>query len=255
MFFSQLSTAVSSFFEAHRFIKKHNLWTFVLLPGIINLFIFLFVTVAAWQLSDQFIQYLTDTLMPNWESLNWLKSAVIFVLHIAIRILFFTLYLFVYKQCVLVIMAPIMAYLTEIVMEKQGYPVPPFEVSTFLKNTWRGITIAIINLFKEFVLLLLLGFLVSVPILGLLVPIIGFLVTAYFYGYSLMDYRSEIQGLKRKESNLFVFKHKGIAVGIGGMFYLMLLIPFAGILLAPSYSIVAANISLDLVEKKVQSRK
>jgi CysZ protein len=42
----------------------------------------------------------------------------------------------------------------------------------------------------------------------------------------------------------FISQHRGLAIGNGLVFYLMHFIPFVGWVLAPSYALVAATISL-----------
>lgn len=60
----------------------------------------------------------------------------------------------------------------------------------------------------------------------------------------MLDYSCERHKLSPSESILYISKHKGLAIGNGLLFYLMHGIPLIGWLLAPSYAVVAATISL-----------
>jgi CysZ protein len=52
------------------------------------------------------------------------------------------------------------------------------------------------------------------------------------------------------ESIFFIGNHKGLALGNGMMFYLMHFIPVVGWILAPTYAVVAATISLHPLKQK-----
>jgi CysZ protein len=60
----------------------------------------------------------------------------------------------------------------------------------------------------------------------------------------MLDYSCERHRLSPAESINFISKHKGLAIGNGLVFYLMHFVPFLGWVLAPSYAVVAATISL-----------
>ena len=95
-------------------------------------------------------------------------------------------------------------------------------------------------------LFVLLGF---VPLIGWAISIFGnVIVTSYFYGFSFMDYSNERNKLSIKESVNFIRKKRGIAIGIGLVFYCCLLIPIIGSFLASLLSIIsltAATLSVE----------
>jgi CysZ protein len=66
----------------------------------------------------------------------------------------------------------------------------------------------------------------------------------------MLDYSSERNKLSTSASIAFIGKHKGLAIGNGLVFYMMHLIPFLGWLLAPSYAVVAATLSLHKAREK-----
>lgn len=65
----------------------------------------------------------------------------------------------------------------------------------------------------------------------------------------MLDYSSERNKLSVAESIDFVGNHKGLAIGNGMVFYLMHGLPVIGWILAPSYAVVAATLSLHTSKK------
>jgi CysZ protein len=69
-------------------------------------------------------------------------------------------------------------------------------------------------------------------------------VECYYYGFSMLDYSCERHQLSPAESIHFIGQRRGLAIGNGLVFYLMHFVPFVGWVLAPSYALIAATISL-----------
>ena len=76
------------------------------------------------------------------------------------------------------------------------------------------------------------------------------MVECYYFGFSMLDYSSERNKLSVSQSIDFIGRHKGLALGNGLIFYLMHMIPLVGWVLAPSYAVVAATLSLLTARKK-----
>jgi len=74
--------------------------------------------------------------------------------------------------------------------------------------------------------------------------VISWLVECYYYGFSMLDYSCERHNLSPSASIGFISQRRGLAIGNGLVFYLMHFVPFVGWVLAPSYALVAATISL-----------
>jgi CysZ protein len=83
-----------------------------------------------------------------------------------------------------------------------------------------------------------------IPIAGWITPLVAFFVDTYYLGFSMLDYSSERNRLSMSESIELIGHHKGLAIGNGMVFYLMHLVPILGWLLAPSYAVIAATLSL-----------
>lgn len=160
-------------------------------------------------------------------------------------------YFSLFKFLFLIIGSPLFAYLsekTEAIMEGKDFP---FNLAQLMKDIWRGIRIALRNLLWQTVYVLSIFILSFIPLFGWIAPLVALLVECYYFGFSMLDYSSERNKLSASQSIEFIGRHKGLAIGNGIVFYLMHLIPIIGWLLAPSYAVVAATISL-LAAKKAQ---
>jgi CysZ protein len=132
-------------------------------------------------------------------------------------------------------------------MEGKDYP---FNFKQFTTDIVRGIRIALRNLLWQTVYVVSILILSFIPLIGWIAPLVALLLECYYFGFSMLDYSSERNKLSSSQSIEFIGRHKGLAIGNGMIFYIMHLLPFVGWLLAPSYAVIAATISLLSARKK-----
>lgn len=179
---------------------------------------------------------------------SWLKFLFIFgqiVLQIVLMLLYFSLF----KYLFLIIGSPLFAYLsekTEAIIEGKDFP---FSFSQLLKDILRGIRLALRNTLWQTVYTVSILILSFIPLLGWFTPLIAILIECYYLGFSMLDYSCERNKLSTSQSIAFIGKHKGLAIGNGIVFYLMHLVVIVGWVLAPSYAVIAATLSLYNTEK------
>lgn len=243
----EIIIAIQAYFQAHRFIKKHKLWKWILIPGILyaSLFIvsMIFFFSAAGSLISTLIlktglQNWLDKLQESW--LGFLFVLAGFVLMLIQIVLSFSLF----KYFFLITGAPLFAYLsekTEAIIEGKDYP---FSIQQLAKDILRGISIAARNFLWQAVYALAILFASLIPIVGLLTPVLALLVDCYFYGFSMLDYSMERHKKTTSESIFFISNHRGLAIGNGIVFYIFHLIPVLGWVLAPAYAVIAATLSM-----------
>ena len=150
------------------------------------------------------------------------------------------------------IISPALAILSEKTDELITNQKYPFSFKQLLKDIIRGCKIVLRNMIIEF-LFIIAGFILSfIPIIGYICPVILFLISMYFYGFSMIDYSNERERLNVKQSVKFIRKNKGFAIANGLIFYCLMLIPLVGILIAPSYSVIAATIGTQKIKQNVK---
>jgi CysZ protein len=249
----EIIISIQSFFEAHRFINKHRLWKWIIVPGIIYCILFvagmyLFGKTSsmatAFVLQKSGLKAWVDSMHESW--LNWLVIMGQFFIIIILFLFYFSLFKFVF----LIIGSPVFAYLsekTESIIEGKEFP---FSFPQFLKDIVRGIKIALRNLLWQTVYVVTILILSFIPVVGWIAPLVALLTECYYFGFSMLDYSSERHKLSTSQSIAFIGNHKGLAIGNGLVFYVMHLLPFIGWLLAPSYAVVAATLSLHKAREK-----
>jgi CysZ protein len=137
-----------------------------------------------------------------------------------------------------------------VVEEKITGTVYPFVLSQFLNDILRGIRIALRNFTIEFLLIglfTLLGFFIG-PFAIFIVPIL-WVVSAYFYGFSMIDYTCERKRLSVKQGIAFVREHRALAVANGSLYALLDMVPIIGLMVAPINAVVGATTALLSIEK------
>ena len=153
-------------------------------------------------------------------------------------------YFSLFKYIFLIIGSPLFAYLiekTESIIEGKDFP---FSFKQLLKDIIRGIRLALRNMLWQTVYSISILILSFIPLIGWVTPLLALLIECYYLGFSMLDYSCERNKLSTAQSILFIGRHKGLAIGNGIVFYIMHLLPLVGWILAPSYAVIAATISL-----------
>lgn len=254
---SKLGIAFYSFKTAHSFLKKHNLRRFIIIPGILNILLFYFSfnwfldNVSEWVLG--FFDLDCSNIDGFWSWICAFVSSTAGVFEVILKYFLYAsfvgIYLFLYKNLILFIYSPVLAYLIEIVEKKDKGINAPFRMEQFIKETVRGLILALRSLFVEGIVFFILLLMIFVPIINLFQPLLIWIVSAYFLGVSMLDYTLERKGYNIKESINYSKKNKSLAVGIGSVFQVMFIVPFVGWMVAPTYTVVAAYFAVNQLEK------
>lgn len=264
----QFSIGWKTYAEAHRFIKQHRLYKYFVLPIMLNIILFTAIILVGISWADTFAEGIYNWMGiggTDWGWFDWLKDVIYWSFSIIFNLFLFIIYLSTFRYVLLILIAPMLAYVSEKTEEIATGKSYPFNLGQLLKDAWRGIQIAIRNGLTELlltVILLILGF---IPVVGWVTPIVLFVVQSYFYGFSMMDYYFERQRISASQSRKLIYSFKWTAIGNGlffnGSLYLLTVItaalPFVLALLAkylfivpvlflsvlPIYSVVAGTLA------------
>ncbi len=243
----EIVIAFQSYAEAHRFIYKHRLWKWIVIPGILYALLFAISMYFFGKTSTAAIEYLTTTTgLDQWLQ-KFQNSWLGFLFTFAGIMLWLTQMLFyfsLFKYLFLIIGSPVFAYLSErtaSIMEGKEYT---FSFSQLMKDALRGMKLSLRNTVWQTVYLIGLIILAFIPVIGWITPLIALFTECFYYGFSMIDYSFERQKLSSAQSIRFINQHKGLAIGNGIVFYLMHGFLIIGWVLAPTYAVIAATLSL-----------
>jgi CysZ protein len=240
--FRDFLDGVTSYGRAWKYIGKLNLWGYVLVPVLLSVVLGLAIGLTAWTLSDNIGNLLTGLLPEGWggKTLGVIGRVFGGLLLAAVGLALF-------KVLVLILSAPFMSPMSEKVERHiTGAPPMGFDPTQILRDLVRGIRVNVRNLFWELLytlLLILLGLIL--PFLSPLVPVLIFLVQAYYAGFGNMDFTLE-RHFGYRDSVRFVRDFRGLALG-NGTVYLLLLLTGVGFLVAIPLATIAST--LESVER------
>lgn len=200
-----------------------------------------------WMSADTAVSHLSrisgvDHWLHMQHSAAW--SFILIMVGIMARLIMMFFYFSLFKYLFLILGSPVFSYLsekTEAIMEGKEFA---FDKSVYLHDISRGVKLAFRNCFWQTVYTIFILLLSLIPLVGSIAPVISGLVECYYYGFSMLDYSCERHKLSPSASISFISQRRGLAVGNGLVFYLMHFVPFVGWVLAPSYALVAATISI-----------
>jgi len=243
----EIVIAIQAYRKAHIFIGKHRLWKWILIPGLVYMILFTIGLYIFWISADSAVSSLSqltgvDRWLHHQHSAAW--SFILIMVGIMVRLIMMFFYFSLFKYLFLILGSPVFSYLsekTESIIEGREFD---FNSSVFFRDIRRGVRLAFRNFFWQTVYTIFILLLSLIPLIGSLAPVISGLVECYFYGFSMLDYSCERHKLSPSDSINFISQRRGLAIGNGMVFYLMHFVPFVGWVLAPSYALVAATISL-----------
>jgi CysZ protein len=243
----EIVIAVQSWGEAHRFIQKHKLFKWIIVPGIIYTLLFIIGMIVFASSSNNVISWISRQLrIETWlqqERSPWL-SFLFVMTGMMLRLILFLFYFSFFKYLVLIIGSPVFAYLsekTEAIIEGKEHS---FNQAELKKDCIRNIKLSLRNAGWQSVYLIALILLSLIPVVGWVTPVIALLMEGYYFGFSMLDYSFARAKFSPSQSIAFTTHHKGLAIGNGLLFYLMHIL----IILAPAYAIIAATLSVHKVK-------
>lgn len=238
------------------FMFKHRLIWFFVFPILLNLILWVGGFNLVGQFSDYLLNYTNEVLKNmDWgmDKDGWIFTVVYAIVWLSLRVLYFLLFAYLGGYLILILLSPVLTLLSQKTEEKLNGACYPFSMLQFLNDIMRSVAVTLRNFSMELVLIIVLLAFSLIPPLGLILPFVLFFISAYFYGFSLVDYTLERRGIGVSKSIKFIRNHSGSAMSLGTPMALVLLIPFLGSMLAgfiAIVSVVAATLeSVELLDQ------
>lgn len=247
----QVELGFKTYVNAAGFIFSKGLWWAFLFPVALNILLFF----GGYALIESLTQNIQDWTLAKMEAgqgnfflSGYFPAFIGGFIWVLMKILFFFVFAFYGGYVTLIILSPLLAYLSERTEEIISGNKYPFNSGQFMRDILRGMTIAFRNLFLETAWMILFFILGFIPVIGWLGAVPLFMISAYFYGFSFIDYTSERRKMNISQSIDFIRTNKGLVIANGTTFCLFLLIPFCGVLLSgfvAIVSVVAATLAVN----------
>jgi len=235
---SKYMNGILSYLKAVHGIGKYSLLKYFIFSGIISLFIASGVTSISVYLGDILGDWI-QSVYP-WDKGSgiigsigdWTSGIVVFVLG-----------LFLLKYLLLIIVSPIMSYMSESIERQMNdsYQSPKLTITNLISDLLRSLRINLLNLSKELLITLVLIIVSFFPGAAIVTTPLIFIVQAYYAGFGILDYWME-RHYKVSDSFQFVKDHRLNAIGLGAVYLALLLIPIIGAVIAPVLGATAATI-------------
>lgn len=261
-FWKGVGIGFRTFFKAFDYVFSNKLWWVLLFPLLFNLLLFWGGTAlldAGIDKVQNWILELTSMKDADFFMSGVLKSLMTGMIWIILKFSFFFLFAYVGGYVVLAVMSPVFAIVSEKTEKMVNGSNYPFNGEQWMRDMVRGLLIVFRNLFLELAIMLGVFLLSLIPVLGWIIalfsPVFLFFVSAYFYGFSFLDYSMERKKLSIGQSVRFIRKHKGIVLANGSIFAFSLMLPFCGTILATFVSVfcvVGATLAIEETELKKQ---
>jgi CysZ protein len=241
----EIVIAIQAYRKAHDFIGKHGLWKWILIPGLAYMILFTLGLYFFWISADTAVSGLfsgLDKWLHKQHSPAYSFAAI--MVGIMARLIMMFFYFSLFKYLFLILGSPVFSYLsekTESIIEEKEFI---FNKQVFYHDIKRAVRLAFRNCFWQTIFTIFILLLSFIPLIGSIAPVIAAVVECYYFGFSMLDYSCERHQLSPAESTQFISQRRGLAIGNGLVFYLLHFIPFVGWVLAPSYALIAATISL-----------
>lgn len=257
-----LSLGFTTFFRAFGFALDNRMWWMFLAPVVLWLLLVFGVVAMLSGPVDEFSRWLAslfnipfDPALDEgvegvWNTIKaFLEGARVVIVGLVLKIMVGYVLFSLNKYIVLILLSPMLAYAserTERILTGRDYP---FSWRQLMKDVLRGVLIALRNgVLELFVVIGCWVVTLFFPPLALLTAPFLFIVSAWFYGFSMFDYVSERRRLRMSESIDALKANRGMVLMNGALFALVMKLPLLGMMFGPVMAAVAA--SMAVVEKE-----
>jgi len=175
-----------------------------------------------------------------WDDIkNFFVSAREVIVLVVVKLALWFLFGLVGKYIVLILLSPLLAYASERTEEILAGRVYPFRTAQFLKDVGRGMLMALRNGGLELLINALLWTLtLFVAVLAPVTVVLLWLVSSWFYGFSMFDYLYERRRMGIRASARAAWGRPGLVLANGMLFNLLMNPPFLNWIIGPLLSVL-----------------
>ncbi len=242
----QIKIGINGYSKAWNLIFKKEFAKFLLFPLLLNIIIFWLGTDYILDFAKISRNFVIDKIAlqgADFWGAELLRGAVSGLISMLMYIMFFIVFIYLGGYIIITVLSPLFSIVsekTENYLTIGGNIDSKFELKQVFKDVMRGIILSIRNILLETLIVLFMFIISFIPVIGWFVAFFMFFVSAYFFGFSYMDFANERQKRNVKESVKYVRKYKWVAITNGCFFSLALIIPYCGIAISAFVAILSA---------------
>lgn len=211
---------------------------FVLVPLLINIFLF---SGAIWLLFDQmgyWIDYLLSSILPDWD---WLQFLRYLLWPLVAGFVLITVY-YSFSVVANIIAAPFNGILSEKVEQRlRGVTLTDSGWKEIVALIPRTVAREVSKLLYYLPRLLFLLILTFIPVLGMLAPILLFLFSCWMMAIQYCDYPMDNNRVSFRDMKDSLKQRRLTSVGFGGLVSVGMMIPLVNLLVMPA-AVIGATI-------------
>ncbi len=235
--FRNLAISLGAYGEAMPQMFRKGYRRYLALPIVVYLAL---LVGLIWLLINNINRWLNIILGWFGYSMGELETwGIVVAVILQILMIFFMSSLF--KYTVLILLAPFLAFLSEKVEKDAQGTEYDFSLEQMFRDILRAVRINAFNFLREMGLTILLALFAFIPVIGLISPILLFMIQSYYLGYGLMDYNAERWRWGFSQTESWMKKHRSAVTAVGMAFHGLFLIPFLGWIFAPSWAVIAGT--------------
>lgn len=236
-FLSTLGLSLGAYGQALPYLFKPGYRRYLVLPIVVYLGLLVGVI---WLMYNNLNRWLSIVLSWFGYSFDELSTYSMLIL-IILQIVMFFFMSSLFKYATLIVLSPFLAFLSEKVEVEATGQEQPFLLEQMIKDLFRAVRLNLTNFLKEMGITFVLALLAFIPMVGILSPILIFVVQSYYLGYGLLDYNPERWRMDFPTTEKWMKERRGMVLGVGLGFHLLFLVPFLGWIFAPAWSVVAGT--------------
>lgn len=252
---SNIIMGIEFYIKAHHFVLKNNLIRHLFVSGFIFLLLFSIGIKGLVSGIESVEPAITQWLISNFKVyLNLSLEDVKLAIYAAFWIIKKAIESnkdSIFTSFFLIIGSPYFSMISRKVDEIVSQKLQPFSFRRWIKEIIRGLKISITNSIKQFFSIIIITLFSFIPFVGIIAPLLTFIIQAYYNGILMADYTLEQQDYDVNQSRQFYSNNKPVMFSIGLGFMFLLLIPVIGWFLAPTYALVASSLYFLKLKKTI----
>ena len=158
-----------------------------------------------------------------------------------------------FKYAILILLEVVIFHFARKTLEILNGEKAEANLNSFIKAQVRMFKVVLFAYVMETISTILVGVGLSILSLGMIKPVVNFVIQCFFLGFVIIDNYNEIYHMSIKQSFKYTRQYTGVSIGIGIVVYVLMLLPVLGAFLAPLLAAVTATITMYELDKKDDS--